>query len=89
MVSIKDITKKFSTVVALDNISLDIQRQEFFGLLGPNGAGKTTLMNLIVGYLNADGGSNHDRRRCSIAGYSRDKKDRSVLFRNLLPCMMK
>lgn len=56
MVSIKDVTKKFSTVVALDNISLDIQRQEFFGLLGPNGAGKTTLMNLIVGYLNADGG---------------------------------
>jgi ABC-2 type transport system ATP-binding protein len=57
MVSIQTITKKFSTVVALDNISLDIQRQEFFGLLGPNGAGKTTLMNLIVGYLNADGGT--------------------------------
>ena len=57
MVSIQKITKKFSTVVALDNISLDIQRQEFFGLLGPNGAGKTTLMNLIVGYLNADGGT--------------------------------
>jgi ABC-2 type transport system ATP-binding protein len=57
MVSIQEITKKFSTVVALDNISLDIERQEFFGLLGPNGAGKTTLMNLIVGYLNADGGT--------------------------------
>ena len=57
MVSIQKITKKFSTIVALDNISLDIQRQEFFGLLGPNGAGKTTLMNLIVGYLNADGGT--------------------------------
>jgi ABC-2 type transport system ATP-binding protein len=57
MVSIQKITKKFSTVIALDNISLDIQRQEFFGLLGPNGAGKTTLMNLIVGYLNADGGT--------------------------------
>jgi len=57
VVSIQKITKRFSTVVALDNISLDIQRQEFFGLLGPNGAGKTTLMNLIVGYLNADGGT--------------------------------
>jgi ABC-2 type transport system ATP-binding protein len=57
MVSIQKITKKFSTVVALDNISLDIQRQEFFGLLGPNGAGKTTLMNLIVGYINADRGT--------------------------------
>ena len=57
MVSINDVTKKFSAVVALDNISLDIQSQEFFGLLGPNGAGKTTLMNLIVGYLNTDGGA--------------------------------
>ncbi len=56
MVSIQKISKRFSAVVALDDISLDIQRQEFFGLLGPNGAGKTTLMNLIVGYLNADGG---------------------------------
>ncbi len=57
MIKIREITKTFSTVTALDAISLDVQRQEFFGLLGPNGAGKTTLMNLIVGYLNADTGS--------------------------------
>jgi ABC-2 type transport system ATP-binding protein len=56
MIQIKNVTKKFPTVTALDNISLSIQEKEFFGLLGPNGAGKTTLMNLLVGYLNPDQG---------------------------------
>jgi ABC-2 type transport system ATP-binding protein len=56
MIQIKNVTKKFPTVAALDNVSLTIQEKEFFGLLGPNGAGKTTLMNLLVGYLNLDEG---------------------------------
>lgn len=56
MISIKNITKKFSAITALDNISLDINENELFGLLGPNGAGKSTLMNLLVGYINADEG---------------------------------
>lgn len=56
MISIKNITKKFSAITALDNISLDINEKELFGLLGPNGAGKSTLMNLLVGYINADEG---------------------------------
>ncbi len=56
MITIKNVTKKFSEVTALDNISLEIKEKEFFGLLGPNGAGKSTLMNILVGYLNADSG---------------------------------
>jgi ABC-2 type transport system ATP-binding protein len=56
MIQIKNVTKKFPTVTALDNISLTIREKEFFGLLGPNGAGKTTLMSLLVGYLNLDEG---------------------------------
>ncbi|MGA9365212.1 MAG: ABC transporter ATP-binding protein [Bacteroidota bacterium] len=56
MIQIKNVTKKFPTVTALDNISLAIREKEFFGLLGPNGAGKTTLMNLLVGYLNPEQG---------------------------------
>ena len=56
MIEIKNITKKFPSVTALDNVSLEIKDQEFFGLLGPNGAGKSTLMNLLIGYLNADEG---------------------------------
>jgi ABC-2 type transport system ATP-binding protein len=56
MIQIKNVTKRFPTVTALDNVSLTIREKEFFGLLGPNGAGKTTLMNLLVGYLNLDDG---------------------------------
>jgi ABC-2 type transport system ATP-binding protein len=56
MIQINDLTKKFPSVTALDNITLIINEQDFFGLLGPNGAGKSTLMNLMVGYLNADSG---------------------------------
>lgn len=56
MISVKNITKKFPSTTALDNISLEIREKEFFGLLGPNGAGKSTLMNLLIGYLDADAG---------------------------------
>jgi ABC-2 type transport system ATP-binding protein len=56
MISINNVTKKFASTTALDNVSLEIKENEFFGLLGPNGAGKSTLMNLMIGYLDADEG---------------------------------
>jgi len=56
MIDIRNLTKRFPTVTALNAISLRIGAGEFFGLLGPNGAGKSTLMNLLVGYLDADEG---------------------------------
>ncbi len=56
MIKIKNITKKFPSVTALDNVSLEIKEKEFFGLLGPNGAGKSTLMNLLIGYMDSDEG---------------------------------
>ncbi len=56
MIEIKNITKTFPPVVALNDVSLTIEDRSFFGLLGPNGAGKTTLMNLLIGYLRPDQG---------------------------------
>lgn len=56
MLRIAEIVKHFDNIKALDGISLDIEKGEFFGLLGPNGAGKTTLMNIIVGYIQPDSG---------------------------------
>ncbi len=57
MISISHVTKRYTTVTALDDISLEISQGELFGLLGPNGAGKTTLMSLLVGHRTADHGS--------------------------------
>jgi ABC-2 type transport system ATP-binding protein len=57
MINIRQITKIYPNVTALDAVTLEVHHREFFGLLGPNGAGKTTLMNLLVGYINPDSGT--------------------------------
>ena len=59
-VSIAQVSKTYSSatgrVTALDGVSLEIERGEFFGLLGPNGAGKTTLISILAGLTYADAG---------------------------------
>ncbi len=52
-----DLTKAYGDVQALDGLSFEVDRGEFFGLLGPNGAGKTTFINVLVGLAHADGGT--------------------------------
>jgi len=49
LLSIKNITKKFHGLVAVDDVSFDVNQGEIVGLVGPNGAGKTTLINVIDG----------------------------------------
>jgi len=57
MLQLKTVTKRFGALTALDGVSLDIARGEFFGLLGPNGAGKSTLMSLVAGLRPPDAGA--------------------------------
>ena len=51
MIEVKNITKKYGSFTAVDNISFKIEEGEIIGLLGPNGAGKSTTMNMITGYI--------------------------------------
>lgn len=51
-----NLTKKFGDQTALNNVNIDINKNEIIGLLGPNGAGKSTLMKSIVGALKIDHG---------------------------------
>ena len=51
MIEVKNVTKKYGGVTAVDNISFQIKEGEIVGLLGPNGAGKSTTMNMITGYI--------------------------------------
>ena len=51
MIEVKNVTKKYGSFTAVDNISFEIKDGEIIGLLGPNGAGKSTTMNMLTGFI--------------------------------------
>ena len=57
LLSLKDVSKRFRGLVAVDSVSFDVIEGEIFAVIGPNGAGKTTLFNMIAGALDADSGA--------------------------------
>lgn len=57
ILSVRNLTKKFAGIVALDEIELVVEPGERVGLIGPNGAGKTTLFNCVLGILQPERGS--------------------------------
>jgi len=54
---VKNITKKFGKLVAIDDVSFTVNKGEVFGFLGPNGAGKTTTIRMLIGILTPDSGN--------------------------------
>lgn len=79
MIEVDRVTKAFYTVVAVDDLSLDVPEGEVIGILGPNGAGKTTLFKLLAGFLKPDKGRIRARRaQWPTIGY----KPERLLFPN-------
>jgi len=56
IIKVRNISKTFGGVKALNNVSFDLLEGEVMGVIGPNGSGKTTLVNLITGFVKPDSG---------------------------------
>src|SRR4029077_4184279 len=56
MLEVRDLSKSFGGLLAVDRASLDVRQGEIVGLIGPNGAGKTTLFDAIAGFHTPDAG---------------------------------
>lgn len=63
MISVQDLTKKYSRTTAVDHISFEVQKGEVVGFLGPNGAGKTTTMRILTCFLPPTDG------KATVAGF--------------------
>jgi len=63
MINVKNLTKRYVNINAVDNISFNVEENETVGLLGPNGAGKTTTMRILTCFMPATAGS------ATIAGF--------------------
>ena len=72
LLTIRELTRKFGTTVAVDHLTLDVEEGEIFGLIGPDGAGKTTTMRLMLGILKADSGDG------SVGGFSLSRESESI-----------
>jgi spermidine/putrescine transport system ATP-binding protein len=80
-VRLEDVTKRFGHVMAVDSISLDIGRGEFFSLLGPSGCGKTTTLRMIGGFEQPDAGRIWLGGR-DVAGLPPHRRDVNTVFQS-------
>jgi len=62
-VKVENLTRRFGTFTAVDNVGFQVKKGEIFGFLGPNGAGKSTTIRMLCGLLNPSSGSG------AVAGY--------------------
>ncbi len=80
-INLKDITKTFGEVVAVDDVSIEIEDGELFTLLGPSGCGKTTLLRVIAGFYHPDAGQvffNEDE----VTKLPPHKRETGMVFQN-------
>jgi ABC-2 type transport system ATP-binding protein len=57
MIELKNVTKRYDSLTAVDNVSFSVKTGEYFALLGPNGAGKTTIVKMLLDFTRPTSGS--------------------------------
>jgi len=72
MIHTDQLTKKFGSIVAVENLSLDVAEGEVFGFLGPNGAGKTTTVRMLTSLIGPTSGS------ATVAGFMVGRQDTDI-----------
>ncbi|MGH2765852.1 MAG: ATP-binding cassette domain-containing protein, partial [Actinomycetota bacterium] len=80
-VRLSDVVKRFGDVIAVDRISLDIVRGEFFSMLGPSGCGKTTTLRMIGGFEQPDEGA-IELAGVNVAGLPAHRRDVNTVFQS-------
>ncbi len=80
-VHLQRVTKRFHDVVAVDDLSVEIRRGEFFSMLGPSGCGKTTTLRMIGGFEDPTAGTIHLGDR-DVTGLPPFKRDVNTVFQN-------
>ena len=82
VLKLSDLTMQFGGVVAVDNLNLDVHKNEIVGLIGPNGAGKTTAFNCITGVYEPTNGSIEINGQVVIENYPKGKMKDAYKGRN-------
>lgn len=82
IVEVKNISKKFGKIIAVNDVSFSIKEGKFFSLLGPSGCGKTTILRIIGGFLEADNGEVIIDGK-NMKGVPPNKRNTSMVFQNL------
>ncbi|MDO8685952.1 MAG: ABC transporter ATP-binding protein [Clostridiales bacterium] len=83
VIKVQNLTKRYGTLTALDNLSLEVKEGEVFGLLGPNGSGKTTAINCILSLLKYEQGSIQVFDKDMSPDAYEIKKDIGVIMQNV------
>jgi ABC-2 type transport system ATP-binding protein len=79
MIDTENLTKKFGSLTAVENLTLHVEEGEVFGFLGPNGAGKTTTVRMLCCLISKTRGN------ARIAGYEIGNREDSLKIRKF-PC---
>ncbi|MFC1633152.1 ATP-binding cassette domain-containing protein [Patescibacteria group bacterium] len=80
MIQVKNLSRRFGNLIAVDDVSFSVEKGKIFGLLGPNGAGKTTTIRMLATLLKPTGGTIHIDGKDVVKNQSQVRKRLGLIF---------